>query len=173
MPGSQGSETSSTCTNPTNKTLVDVFDNDRIRYRRKGYGLILAGVLFIAFFVILPLAGEELYRSIIETGISTNLLYLLSSIIVHQGVFIIANMWLNLIYWLELPFFERYKTNNYPWPWKANPEEWKIQRNKTWRTVFVNTMLLGPGLVLIDCALGLVDFDFSPQTFPTVLEVIF
>jgi hypothetical protein len=36
-----------------------------------------------------------------------------------------------IIYYVELPFFEKHKINNAPWPWKENKEEWVKKLKKS------------------------------------------
>jgi hypothetical protein len=172
MTKSHSSETASTATNPTNSTFADILDNDRIRYRRKGYGLFTALLAAVGFFVFLPKIGKDGYSYILSTEVDRDVLYIISAIVLHQGMFFAANLAMNLIYWLRHPFFERYKTNNYKWPWDASPEDWSALRKKTYVTVFLNSLVLGPGLILAEILLGLVDFDFSLDTFPGTLETV-
>jgi hypothetical protein len=109
-------------TNPENESLADMIDNDRIRYTRKGYGLIFALSLGLGYVLFVPVVlGEKLYSWILTSGLSNDYLYLISSWMLHSGIFIFMNLVMEVIYWVEHPFFERYKTNNYHWPWKANP----------------------------------------------------
>jgi hypothetical protein len=45
--------------------------------------------------------------------------YFFIAFITHEGVFILSNFVMWVIYKLESNFFERYKTHDKPWPWKS------------------------------------------------------
>jgi hypothetical protein len=46
---------------------------------------------------------------------------------------------INLVYYLELPFFEQYKIVKAPWPWKTDEaEEWWALYYKTIKRVALN-----------------------------------
>jgi sterol desaturase/sphingolipid hydroxylase (fatty acid hydroxylase superfamily) len=52
------------------------------------------------------------------------------------------------IYHVEHPFFERYKINSFPWPWKQNPAEWRELLTKSLLLCAFNSIISLPLLVI-------------------------
>jgi sterol desaturase/sphingolipid hydroxylase (fatty acid hydroxylase superfamily) len=53
------------------------------------------------------------------------------------------------VYWIELPFFERYKISDEPWPWKVNNREWRVFLKKSISLVAVNNFITYPLILTI------------------------
>jgi sterol desaturase/sphingolipid hydroxylase (fatty acid hydroxylase superfamily) len=68
-------------------------------------------------------------------------------------------MW--VIYHIEHPFFERYKINHDPWPWKENREEWNKLLKKSLRLVGFNTLVVFPSVVLLSVLATRYEVNFS------------
>ena len=49
-----------------------------------------------------------------------------------------------LIYWLEHPFFERYKISEDPWPWKGEKREWNLFLRNSLTLIVVNNIITYP-----------------------------
>jgi sterol desaturase/sphingolipid hydroxylase (fatty acid hydroxylase superfamily) len=60
------SVSSTTCSNPQNDTLEKVIENDKVRYVRKGYGLITASVIVLTYFLIIPRVAKTIWPEIIK-----------------------------------------------------------------------------------------------------------
>lgn len=58
------------------------------------------------------------------------------------GLIVYISMY--LIYHIELPFFERYKISNEPWPWYENREEWNALLKKSIKLVTFNALVSYP-----------------------------
>ena len=88
--------------------------NESKRYVRKGYGIIVAMIITFSIFSLYPYISFYLLNLLYipnsewlkENIISRVLLYNLGSFV----MFIFGNLLFVIIYHLELPFFERYKT---------------------------------------------------------------
>lgn len=82
-------------------------------------------------------------------------------------------MW--VIYYLEIPFFERYKINRDPWPWNKDPEEWMRVIKKTLLLVSFNVLVCLPLVIVSNVALHNweVEYSFSMQDLPDTKTLIF
>lgn len=71
-------------------------------------------------------------------------------------------MW--TIYHVELPFFERYKISNEPWPWNENRQEWNKLLWKSIKMVSMNNFITFPAGLLILTWIENFDVRFSFRT---------
>lgn len=62
----------------------------------------------------------------------------------HILLVLITNAAMWAIYHVELPFFERYKITNDPWPWVENKEEWNKLLWKSIKMVAFNNFVSFP-----------------------------
>ena len=51
--------------------------------------------------------------------------YLIVTTVWHSIVFLSGNLMMYPIYHFKLPFFERYKVSNQPWPWDEDNKAWR------------------------------------------------
>lgn len=63
--------------------------------------------------------------------------------------FLYVQMWLmlglcSIIYTLNIPFFEKCKSNEDPWPWQENPEEHQRSFKRMAIKTAINTLILSP-----------------------------
>jgi len=82
-------------------------------------------------------------------------------------------MW--AIYYIELPFFERYKINREPWPWNKDKEEWRKLIKKTLLLVGANIFIVLPIALLTPLLLNkwVVDYKFGVEDLPDSKTLIF
>lgn len=66
------------------------------------------------------------------------------SIVWHTIVIVSINLVFLVVYKLNHPFFEKYKTNDDLWPWQENMEEWKRFRMRAAKILFLNIMIIFP-----------------------------
>lgn len=163
---------SSKSTNSENESLKDILHNDKVRYIRKGYGLINAILIVIGFYFVLPIVFKPVYAMWMNSFTNTMTAYFWGVIVVHHGCFAIGNLGMLVIYWIELPFFERYKINSQPWPWKANTEKFKVQIMKTVKALAINLLIVSPLSTLFSIVTDGVKMKFSLEDYPTSWELI-
>ncbi len=72
-----------------------------------------------------------------------------------------------ILYHYEIPYFEQFKTNDMPWPWKLNKKAWKQKFRELMWTYFYNNFLIAPILMLIFYYLSNPDISFE---FPSLLR---
>eukprot|EP01016_Furgasonia_blochmanni_P011991 TRINITY_DN1564_c0_g4_i4.p1 TRINITY_DN1564_c0_g4~~TRINITY_DN1564_c0_g4_i4.p1 ORF type:complete len:420 (-),score=102.95 TRINITY_DN1564_c0_g4_i4:330-1520(-) len=168
---------STTCSSPTNDSFEKVIKNDTVRYRRKGYGLISAVLITFSFFCILPQFAKELWPTIRASSNPTSL-YFFSNIILHTGLFTIANIGMLVIYKLKgrTSFFERYKISDKPWPWEKDPQKWKETIQKTLKSLYVAHFVIAPFMLVIHTILSplpRMDLESFPTTGEIIKQVVF
>lgn len=81
-------------------------------------------------------------------------------------------MW--LIYHLEVPFFERYKINSEPWPWKKDKKLWKEFLCKSILLVSFNMLVTFPLASLGDLYFSdwKIKFTISAETLPNTSTLV-
>ena len=116
-------------------SLEEIVDYEKRRYVRKGYGLIFAVSMTLLWFLIIPNLIKYIWPTKIQ---DLGKFYFFIVFITHEGIFIVSNFIMWVIYKLESNFFERYKTHDKPWPWKSDPEKWNKLLTNTFIMLFVN-----------------------------------
>ena len=150
-------------------TIEEILDYEKVRYKRKGYGLISALLFVILWFFFLPRIFTYIWPfKIQDEGKFT----FVASMIVHEGTFIIVNIIFWIIYKVELDFFERYKTNDKPWPWKSNPEKWNKQIKRTFLFLFFNHLIVSPLLLFPNYFYNTCPFSLEYEKLPSSIEII-
>lgn len=152
------------------ESLKDLFEYDKLRYQRKGYGLITATLLVIGFFFVLPMLAEPLYRSL--PSHDSSVLFAVGSWVIHITIFTFSNLTMFCIYKLELPFFERYKISRDPWPWHKYPVEYRQQIKRTLITLFINQLVILPVISSIEFMMNTVTITSDPNLFPSTIQLI-
>lgn len=84
----------------------------------------------------------------LRLGFSNAIMYLISITVHHLFWLIVINLCFWMIYRANHPFFERFKSNEDPWPWQEDPNEWKIFLRKTLIMVAFNSLVTLPVFVL-------------------------
>lgn len=146
-----------------------LLDYEKKRYKRKGYGFFVACISNILFFGLFPQILMYFWPSKIE---NVGLFYALSAFITHETVFILTNLYFLIIHKLELPFFERYKTSPNPWPWQKDKENWKTLLKNTFKTIFINHLLIQPMLLLPNIILNDCPYRTDIDSFPSIVELL-
>lgn len=170
MPTSTHSST--TCSSPTNDTVEKVFKNDTVRYVRKGYGIIMAGIMTFAFFFILPsLIRNSLWDYVLSIG-NKKWMYAIVVYGVHEATFISSNLMMWMIYTQKIPFFEKYRINpDRKWPWEENPAQWKFVLRKSLKSLMISHLVIIPLAIFLDVQTGVV-MRTGLEDFPSCWEII-
>jgi len=102
---------------------------EKSRYERKGYGLIVAAIIAISFFFGFPYIGAYIWPHLLkwqeDNQLSYTTLMLLIAISLHNVIHLGANLVYYIFYHFEIPFIERYKSNDLPWPWVEDPVKFR------------------------------------------------
>lgn len=88
----------------------------------------------------------------------------------NVSIFVLSNFFFMIIYKAEHPFFEQFKIQkDEPWPWQADPKQWRDTLNKTLKVVVFNNLVCLPTVLYLGAALH--DFrsgtSFSVEDLPT------
>jgi len=161
---------STTCSSPNNDSVEKVIKNDSIRYRRKGYGLFMAILIASSYFYLMPKILASIWPTLDTKGEIT-MFYFFVSIGLHSLVFGMSNLIMYAIYVTKLPFFERYKIMNKPWPWEQDAEKWNTVFKNTIKNIAVSHLILAPIMIYLDTVVGL-KFRFDMDSFPTYQEIL-
>jgi len=160
--------TSSLSTNAEVDSFTDVLSNDRVRYQRKGYGLVSALLITCAFFLLLPTLFHQYYQQFLGLWSSLEVGVIMGTVLLDVGVFWGLNMAMAGIYHIQHPFFEKYKTNLHPWPWVADPAEWTLSLKRTLWTLALNQMVMLPVMLALTVYVEGVQLSVELRDFPTL-----
>jgi len=161
---------STTCSSPNNDSVEKVIKNDSIRYQRKGYGLFVAIMIALSYFYLSPIILQKIWPEF-ETRDEAIKFFAIIAWSVHIGVYTLANIIMYAIYVIKLPFFERYRILNKPWPWEEDPKKWRETLKKTLKSTFIAHFVICPIALVGDISAG-INWRLDKDTFPTYLEII-
>lgn len=155
-------------------SMEEILDYEKIRYERKGYGLVTAILVTLSWFLLVPRLAVHLWPHKIE---NEGVFFFLTSYVTHEGIFIMANMVLWIIYKLEWTFFERYKVHDKDWPWKEDLGKWNKLIKETVLLLFVNHVLILPlvtiGYYIKNESPFRMDFESLPSCFEVIWQTVF
>ena len=161
--------------------IKELLKYEETRYKTKGYGLILAIVICLFYFLFAPkLISHVLYsNNNKESLINKNpgIYFYISLFVLHLATLIIINLVFITIYKLNIPFFERYKTSHNSWPWEEDYNQWIELLKKTFKYLLVNQFImfplsLSPHLIYDYCPYNL-DEASSPNLFEILYQIFF
>ena len=150
------SNTSTTCSTPPPHDLYTIIIAEEKRYIQKGYGLIFASGMAIAFYFFAPMLGQWAWPQLLDYMQANNIpewkAFLYMSWAMHISMVIGPNLVMWFIYHIEHPFFERYKINHDPWPWNKDRAEWNKLLWKSIKLVSFNVLVVYPIVALLSLA---------------------
>lgn len=151
----------------------NVLEYETQRYKRKGFGLVFAWIFAISFFYFVPLIGYSLWPKDIQNEGHFTFWF---TWIEHHLVFSLGNLMFYIIYKLEHPFFEKYKTTK-DWPWNSDPEKWRLLRNKSIKVIAFNSFVVIPlttmHYYIFNYSEGRVDYESLPNRMELILTIGF
>lgn len=159
----------------TNHTWTDIFKNDTVRYQQKGFGLIIATIIALAYIYITPQVFRLFWPCLLN-NVSNGIIFFTFAFGTHSVTYIISNLVMWMIYKIKLPFFERYRIYDKPRPWESSPEAWNQIVKKTLKRVSLYHFLVIPSLTLIGLLTGVkvkVDMESYPETLEIITQIIF
>lgn len=151
---------------------ISLIQTDSLKYKRKGYGLIVASLFLIVFFFIIPQIFKKYFWTPISTFSDQNTVFFVLFNMTHEILFVTANLIMLIIYKLKHPFFERYRINrDRKWPWEEEPSKWAQTLKRSLKFLGIAHLILIPVFTYVDTVLGL-KFRFELESFPTPWELI-
>ena len=154
---------------PKNTPSRGVIQNDVARYHQKGTGLIFAAITTFVYFVYVPQIFKAFWPYLLK-NLPASQFVLLITVVIHSGSYIIPNLGMYFIYVSKLPFFERYRVSEKPWPWETDKQLWNKLMKKTLRREALFHFIFVPLLTIMDLRSGL-KMRIDMESFPSVLEV--
>jgi len=117
-----------------------------VRYERKGYGLIVALLIFVGFFTGVPYFGRIVWPHLLEIWKEKDLAYTTVFLGISTSLHNLTHFGANAIYYMfyhyEFPFIERYKSNSQPWPWNEDRKRWNDLCRKSILVLFINSNVI-------------------------------
>jgi len=89
----------------------------------------------------------------------------------HTGVVALSNLVMYVIYKIKLPFFERYRISEKPWPWEADPQKWNEVLKKTFKMLAVSHFIIVPIMIGLELVQG-IKMRMDMESFPEIKEII-
>jgi sterol desaturase/sphingolipid hydroxylase (fatty acid hydroxylase superfamily) len=97
----------------------------------KDFGLVIAAGLAVAFTTGVHACFRAYWGSFVALFGGTSNTVLFGSLTVYVIQYVVSNLIYACLYYFEVPFFEQYKINPKPWPWKGNADD----RKRFWATL--------------------------------------
>jgi hypothetical protein len=91
-----------TSTSSKNETSEEIVYNDKVRYIRKGYGLVVAVLITLSFYFIFPSVVQPVYVQWMSLFSDQLAAYFWGNLLVHHLFFVLGNSVMFIIYKLEL-----------------------------------------------------------------------
>ena len=96
----------------------------------------------------MPLLAENYWPSILEylekEKINFEVAFFIGGTGIQLVLLLVCNLWFELLYRLENPFIEQFRTESEPWPWVSNPKLYRELTVKSiWMTLFNNIIMTG------------------------------
>jgi len=140
---------------------------------------IISIAIFLVFFYQPHSWRVALWKSIRPVIPDERLFLLVGLLLSHGLVFIIANLVMTAIYYVEHPFFEQFKIQSKPWPWKrgkAERDAYFALIRKSILLVFFNQYVITPILLWTSYAgqkkAGMNgDIDNVPYWYTTLIHI--
>lgn len=153
----------------TDLTVKTILDYEQKRYKRKGYGTLVAIATAFLYFHYFPKLVFWLWpkNEIKNEG----LFYFLVTYLTHESVFLFSNFYFFLIHSLNLNFFERYKVSPDPWPWQSDAVAWRALLTKTFKQLLFNHLIILPALMLPNVVFNVCPYRLEAE-LPSALELL-
>ena len=128
-------------------------NKEKSRYERKGYGLIVATCIAIGFFFGIPRIGALFWPNLLkwqeDYEIGYTAVMLIATTLLHNVIHIGANLIYYVFYHFEIPFIERYKSNDLPWPWVEDPVKFRALAKRSVAVLLFNANVLPTAVILL------------------------
>jgi methylsterol monooxygenase/4-alpha-methyl-delta7-sterol-4alpha-methyl oxidase len=148
-----------------------MFKNDSVRYKRKGYGLLVATITALAFFFVFPHVLNDAYPTLLGSNDPVWFVFFTSTGL-HMFMNIFCYVFSYFLYTAKSPFLERYKVSDAPWPWQENQKEWKTLLKKSIALFLFNNLVVAPLMMFASLALEGISQRTSTTLLPSCKDII-
>jgi methylsterol monooxygenase/4-alpha-methyl-delta7-sterol-4alpha-methyl oxidase len=153
---------------PTENKNAKNSPNSFPKYKRRGYGAIVAILITIGYAFGFPIIFKSILQFLNHTFTKSQA-YVLLNMTVHSVGYLILH---SFFYWLasaKIGFFERYRVLA-SWPWETDAEKWKVLLKKSLKTTFIDHFIIFPILIFADVMIG-IPMNFDLEAFPGYVEI--
>ena len=140
----------------------------------KVVGFVIFATVLIAYPAFLRACYPEFKHRTEEWGWSDKFLYGMMGAIqgIVTQIFLGALMY-GPLYYFEIPFFEKYKAFDEPWPWKTDKNKWRNMFICSLILLIFNQVIINSLLSFAPYLTGMeVDFDFSVEGLPSTTKLL-
>lgn len=135
--------------------------------------------LLLAFCIIVQpgIGRSSLFERMFDTFGSPLALFVGGSFIVHEISFLACNLLLYIVYSLDHPFFEQFKIQSKPWPWRGTlreKEKWNLLLTQTIPVLLLNHLVILPlsSILTFPVARWFIRFGSVPSSIEIFLHII-
>mmetsp|Transcript_23004 Transcript_23004/g.16313 ORF Transcript_23004/g.16313 Transcript_23004/m.16313 type:complete len:222 (+) Transcript_23004:141-806(+) len=96
---------------------------------------------------------------------------LVVAVCVHYLFILLSNIISYFVYHIEHPFMEKYKSNDYPWPWYEDPQGWREMVIKSIKVTLTNNFIVLPIVAMGEFALGMHEWSFAVEDLPSATKL--
>lgn len=129
----------------------------------------------MAFFYFFPKFTREYYPRYLtwveEKDYDLETASLVVAVCFHYVFIILSNIAAYAVYHIEHPFMEKYKSNDYPWPWYSDPQEWREMVIKSIKVTLMNNFIVVPTIAAGEFALGLHEWSYAIEDLPSATKL--
>jgi len=156
-----------------NSIYFQLFNYESFKISRRGMWNIVSLAILVGYFLLCDFLKQYWPKKVENPG----KFYFFVTLGIHHTYFITNNFVMYLVYKLNHPIFEQYKTSSEPWPWEENYTEWRKLLSETFKQLFINQFIVVPLLLLPylinNNSIGSVEYDELPNLLTTVLHLCF
>ena len=129
------------------------------------YRWIIENSLYLSLVWVIYTVQKTYWQDILLyfEGWNFRLIYLAG---ISRVIFMSWLIFYGILYYLEIPFFEKFKIDPRPWPWKTDKKKWKRDLKKLLFTNFRNFYVIAP--IVIRLLQGKKKINYSWETFPSL-----
>ena len=99
-----------------------------LKHKESGIGLLFAGIQWIVFVKMWLRLTEYVWPSLIQFkadhAVSDANFMIVTGVATTAITLSIGNILFGILYYFKIPFFEKYKSLEEPWPWESDPTSW-------------------------------------------------
>ena len=133
--------------------------------------LLIASCLICIWFILGPSLSRLFQFEINKKNLG--LFYCLFTVIFHEMIWVLFNLFFIILYKLEVPFIEKYKAQKIKWPWAdSDTTSWNELIISTIKVMFLNHFIVIPILLFPNYILNKCPYRLT-NDFPTHFEFFY